>query len=293
MLYIRNTVYMVIQSIKSLIIRGGCSSYDASQYFRPPFNLRGKIMNLQLIISIYMGCLGACIASFCNLVAYRLPNEESIVKPGSHCGNCNRKLKFYENIPILAYIFLGGKCKTCKTKIGIVDFLIELSSFLFYFTMWYKTQNIYITACYCIAFSFLVLIGYIDYKTHDVYIVMPIIAIVSIMTINIVHAYISNYYGDIIVSTVATLVLIVIFYLLGHVVYKGKLGDGDVYIFSIIATTIPSVYLPYAVLIACLSGISYVLGKVICKKMDYNTPIAFGPHAAIGYIALALYIIFI
>lgn len=250
-------------------------------------------MDLIKLIGIYLGCIGACIASFCNLVAYRLPKEESIVKPGSHCGNCGRKLKFYENIPILAYIMLGGRCKSCKVKIGMVDFLIETMSFVYYFLVWYKTQDLYTTACYCIAFSALVLIGYIDYKTQEVYIIMPIITIIIVFIIRSVQAYNLHYYFDLKLSILSTFVLISIFSLLGRVIYKGKLGDGDVYIFSIISNTLNFQYVPYAVLIACLSGILYYVYKAICNKMDFNVPIAFGPHAAVGYIIVTLYTMFI
>ena len=55
------------------------------------------------------GILGLCVGSFLNVVIYRLPNEMNLSKPGSHCTKCNYSLKWYDNIPVLSYCFLGGK----------------------------------------------------------------------------------------------------------------------------------------------------------------------------------------
>ena len=69
--------------------------------------------------------IGAIFGSFYSLVGTRLPEERSIVKPGSHCEKCGHVLKWYENIPILSYILLGGLCKKCKEPIGSIYFLIN------------------------------------------------------------------------------------------------------------------------------------------------------------------------
>ena len=74
-----------------------------------------------LIVFIY----GLLFGSFFNVVGLRLPNNESILWPGSHCPKCNHKLAWYENIPIISYIFLKGKCKNCHEPISIMYPLIE------------------------------------------------------------------------------------------------------------------------------------------------------------------------
>ena len=70
--------------------------------------------------------LGLIFGSFYNVVGLRLPNHESIVKPGSHCPKCNHKLAWYENIPVFSYLFLDGKCKACGKSISIMYPLIEI-----------------------------------------------------------------------------------------------------------------------------------------------------------------------
>jgi prepilin signal peptidase PulO-like enzyme (type II secretory pathway) len=75
---------------------------------------------------MFLALLGACVGSFLNVVIYRLPKGDSIVNPPSHCTNCNRTLCWYENIPVLSYLVLGGRCKTCKTPISPRYALVEL-----------------------------------------------------------------------------------------------------------------------------------------------------------------------
>ena len=70
--------------------------------------------------------LGAIMGSFYHVVATRLSNDESIIKPGSHCPKCNHFLSWYENIPIISYIILKGKCKNCHSKIPISYWIVEV-----------------------------------------------------------------------------------------------------------------------------------------------------------------------
>ncbi|RME00312.1 MAG: prepilin peptidase [Calditrichaeota bacterium] len=70
--------------------------------------------------------LGAILGSFLNVVIYRLPRQESIIAPGSHCPYCSHKLRPWENIPILSYLLLRGKCSRCKHPIGLRYLLIEV-----------------------------------------------------------------------------------------------------------------------------------------------------------------------
>ena len=65
---------------------------------------------------IFLFILGIILGSFYNVVATRIPNGESIIKPGSHCTNCYHLLKWYELIPLVSYIIQRGKCRKCYKK---------------------------------------------------------------------------------------------------------------------------------------------------------------------------------
>jgi leader peptidase (prepilin peptidase) / N-methyltransferase len=72
--------------------------------------------------------LGLALGSFANVLIYRLPKEASIVKPGSHCPKCDRPIRPIDNIPVLSYILLRGKCRGCGTRISIQYPLVEAAS---------------------------------------------------------------------------------------------------------------------------------------------------------------------
>ncbi|MGN1269439.1 MAG: prepilin peptidase [Clostridia bacterium] len=83
-------------------------------------------MNFILYILIF--CIGALTGSFFTLAIYRIPLKKDITHERSFCPNCNHKLSFFDLIPILSYIFLGGKCRYCKQKIRPRYLLIEILS---------------------------------------------------------------------------------------------------------------------------------------------------------------------
>ncbi len=71
-------------------------------------------------------CVGICIGSFLNVCIYRIPAQKSIVHPGSACPSCQTPIRFYDNIPILSYLFIKGRCRHCKAAIAVRYPLTEL-----------------------------------------------------------------------------------------------------------------------------------------------------------------------
>lgn len=87
---------------------------------------------MNVIIAIYIFIIGTIMGSFFNVVANRLSNNESIIKPGSHCESCQHLLKWYELIPIISFLIQGGRCRQCHTKLSWWYPLIEIITGLFY-----------------------------------------------------------------------------------------------------------------------------------------------------------------
>src|SRR4028119_1127421 len=80
----------------------------------------------ELVGYIFFFILGSMIGSFLNVVIHRVPNEESIVFPNSACPNCKKSIKPYDNIPVLSWLILGGKCRDCKSPISPRYLFVEL-----------------------------------------------------------------------------------------------------------------------------------------------------------------------
>ena len=92
----------------------------------------------QPLFYIVIGVVGAIIGSFLNVVIHRLPREESVVLPSSKCPSCGTAIAFYDNVPVLSYIMLAGRCRKCKTHISARYPAVEaLTAFLFIATAWH------------------------------------------------------------------------------------------------------------------------------------------------------------
>ena len=91
----------------------------------------------------FIFAFGCCIGSFLNVVIYRLPRDESLVKPPSACPQCGKHILFYDNIPLISWLLLGRKCRYCKTPISPRYFVIELLTGLVFtglFFLYFRTN---------------------------------------------------------------------------------------------------------------------------------------------------------
>lgn len=78
------------------------------------------------LIVVVFGAFGLVVGSFLNVCIYRIPRRESIVWPASRCPSCARALAWYENVPVLSYAALGGRCRTCRTSISVMYPVVEI-----------------------------------------------------------------------------------------------------------------------------------------------------------------------
>jgi len=90
------------------------------------------------MLAIYAFALGAVIGSFLNVVIYRYPREESIVSPPSRCPSCGNRIRWHDNIPILSWLLLRGRCRDCRAPISTRYPLIELANALFYLAIFFR-----------------------------------------------------------------------------------------------------------------------------------------------------------
>ena len=88
------------------------------------------------IESFLYGLFGLIIGSFLNVCIYRIPRRKSIAFPGSSCPGCGKPIRFYDNIPVLSYLLLRGKCRACGTSISVRYPLVELLTGLVFFVCW-------------------------------------------------------------------------------------------------------------------------------------------------------------
>ena len=88
------------------------------------------------LITVFVGVMGACVGSFLNVIVYRVPRGESLVSPPSHCPACGHLIPAWQNVPVLAWLFLRGRCHFCHGRISVRYPLVELSTALLFLATW-------------------------------------------------------------------------------------------------------------------------------------------------------------
>ena len=238
-------------------------------------------MNIELLYSIMVFIIGTVFGSFYNVVGYRVPNKMSIVYPNSHCPNCNHKLKFYELIPIISYIFLGGKCKSCKERISLFypffEFLTGILFLLSYIVYGFSMKFI-ISITFI---SILLIVSISDIKYYIIPDEVLIIGIILILIELIINVFMNNngvVNGVIlpILSGIGSFVTLYLFKIFGdHVFKKESLGGGDVKLLFLIGMVLG---FDMSIVTIFLASFIALPVSVIGLIKDDNNIIPFGPY---------------
>lgn len=218
--------------------------------------------------------IGIVFGSFYNVVGMRLPNGESLIKPGSHCPKCGHMLSWYENIPLISYIALGGSCKKCKKPISSTYFLMELLSGAL-FALCYKVFGININFFFSIIIVSLVIIIFVSDSKYMIINDSPLV--VAGILIFLIKWYESGILSAI-YSILFGIVIFGVAYLLrlfGYLVFKQEaLGGGDIKL-SFIAGMLLGIDLGIVyIVLASFLALPYAI-YVTLKNKDNMLP--FGP----------------
>lgn len=230
---------------------------------------------------VFVFLVGCCFGSFYNVLIHRLPAQESIVRPGSHCPRCSHPISFYDNIPLISYAILRGKCRYCGERISLRYPLVEGLTgalALLLFLNCGLTPQFFID---CILVSLLIIITFIDVDTYTIPDALSVPGIAAGFALSFFAmrlSWLDSLIG-IFLGGGAFYLIAVGFEYFRH---KEGLGGGDIKLLAMIGAFLgwPGVVL--TVLAASLIGT--VVGVVIIwrsrKGLDARIP--FGPFLACG-----------
>ncbi len=119
-----------------------------------------------MLSSIFVFIVGACIGSFLNVCIYRIPRQLSIIKPNSFCPNCNASIRWYDNIPIVSYILLKGRCRRCSCPISLRYPLVEILSGFILLILYFKFGITFEFIKFSSFFFLLIVVSFIDIDYH-------------------------------------------------------------------------------------------------------------------------------
>ena len=222
--------------------------------------------------------IGIVIGSFLNVCIYRIPKDESIAFPPSHCTNCKHNLKSFDLIPVISYVFLGGKCRYCHEKISLRYPIIEVVNSILYLLIYLKFGLTIITLKYFILASVLIVIGMIDHDTQFVFTKTTVFGgVVGIIFIIIQGIIYNNGIFDLILGG------LIGFAIIGLIVFLTKgMGEGDIEIAVVCGLFLGIKGILLGLFLAIVIGGIFGIIILALKLKNAKEKIAFGPFIAIG-----------
>lgn len=240
------------------------------------------------MILTFLIVLGLLIGSFLNVCIYRLPKEESIVMPPSHCGSCNTQLKPLDLIPVLSWLFLRGKCRYCGAEISVRYALVELlTGALFGFLGWY--YGLTVELGFMLVFtSIFVVIFFIDLD-HSIIPDELVIAGFTTSAGYLAWGWMSGSFSIDFLDHGLGFLIGGGLYLFLAIVTKGGMGGGDIKLMAMLGFWLGTSGVLWIVLLSSNIGavISLILMALKIKsRKDY---IPFGPFIVIAAMLVMLY----
>ncbi len=253
---------------------------------------------MDLFIIAALVAFGLITGSFMNMLVYRVPLGLNIAKPSSRCDNCGHVLKFYENIPVISYIFLGAKCSSCKQHISIIYPLCEVTTAIMFVCVYLKfglTAEFYMYAFFCymaLLISYTDIATALDKKNFETGVIPDIYVFLGVC-VGLGFAFYNGTFTQSLAGAAAGYLVLMI----PASIYKWLrnlegIGEGDFGLLAMIGIYTGVASIPFILTFAALMGI--LIGIVviaITKDKRYAMP--FAPMLSAGgvvYVFFAEYI---
>jgi leader peptidase (prepilin peptidase)/N-methyltransferase len=240
-------------------------------------------------IHILMFVFGLTIGSFLNVCIFRIPASKSIVRPGSMCPGCSNSIKYYDNIPVISYIFLGGKCRKCKMPISFRYPLVELISGLTALALFMKFGLSYEGLAYFTFISALIVITFIDIDHRIIpdVISLPGIPIGFLMASFLIPSI--SWKESLIGILAGGGSLLAVAWIYNHITKKEGMGGGDIKLLAMIGAFIGLKGVLFTIFAASAAGTIAGIAVMLKTQKGMKLAVPFGPFLSIGTI---LYIFF-
>ena len=232
--------------------------------------------------------LGGIWGSFCNVCIYRLPDNDSVITERSFCRSCKNKIKWYDNIPLLSFIFLRGKCRSCNNKISSQYFLVELISAISFLSI-YFIYGLSVTTLLLIILSiFFIIIFFIDLKHYiipnELTFPLMLIGFVKSFDPNLNQTIFPNYINSLLGGFFGYAVIWLIIFFYKKVRNKEGMGLGDAKLMAVVGFWFGWASIPFTIFISSAVALVLVIPSLIKKTRNMSAQIPFGPYIIIGCI---------
>ena len=243
--------------------------------------------------SILVFFIGICLGSFANVCIYRLPKNKQIITGRSFCPKCKKTIKWLDNIPLISFLLLNGKCRKCRKPISLKYFIIELITGIG-FLLIYLNFNNYLTIIFLsVLFLLYLIIFFIDLK----HFIIPDGLNFGIMALAIFKNFLPNFNASfihdinqsIIGGIVGYLSIWIIIYLYRVIKKIEGMGLGDAKLMTGIGLLFGWQSIPFVLFISAVLGLVFATPSLINKKKNLRSKIPFGPFIITACLIYFLY----
>jgi leader peptidase (prepilin peptidase) / N-methyltransferase len=240
------------------------------------------------MLEVYSFIFGLLVGSFLNVCICRIPVEQSIVSPGSHCPRCERPIRFYDNIPLMSYLILGGKCRYCRASISLQYPLIEgvtaLSSLLLFLRFGPSLDYLFYFA-FVAALITITVIDLYHQIIPDV-ISLPGLAVGLLASLILPEiTFLNSVFGTLLGGGSLFLVATVYQWLFK----REGMGGGDVKLLAMIGAFLGWKAVILTIFLSSLIGSVTGIALILVKGKDFKYAIPFGPFLSVGAVISLFY----
>jgi leader peptidase (prepilin peptidase)/N-methyltransferase len=232
-------------------------------------------------LTVILTLAGAAVGSFLNVCIGRIPEGLSIVKPPSRCPQCGHPIRPYDNVPIISYLLLGGKCRDCRGRISLRYPLVELLTAIL---AWFLFRRFGLTPAFFAVFAFvctLVVIAFVDLDHQIIPHVLtltgiPVFAALAIlfMGLTVIDAFLGIMIGA------GSLYFVAVYY--EALTGREGMGGGDVNLVAMLGAFLGWKSLLFILLVSSFLGAVIGLALILLKGKDMKYAVPFGPFLCLA-----------
>jgi len=234
-------------------------------------------MDIHLYLVLSLTILGVLFGSFSNVLVHRLPRGESIVSPGSRCPSCQTPIAWFDNIPVLSWLFLGQRCRHCDSPISWRYPMLELSmGILWGLVAWFYSPSLFLFQAIVLV-TLLWVLTLIDLETF----LLPDVITLPGMIIGLIFAWYLGYFSDALIGVV---VGYAVFWLVARTFLwatgREGMGQGDFKLLAMLGAFMGWQALPFIILLSSVTGA--IIGSIalLLAKKGLQAEIPYGPYLA-------------
>ena len=224
---------------------------------------------------------GLCLGSFLNVCIYRIPLNKSIVHPPSSCPHCGARISYYDNIPVISYLLLLGRCRKCKASVSLRYPLVEILMAVLSLALFIKFGQHYQYFLFLLFAGTLLALSFIDLDHKILPDVLTLPGILAGWAVSFLPGGI--YWSDSLIGSAAGGgALYLVAYGYARITGREGLGGGDIKLLAMIGAWLGWKSLPLIVLMSSLSGA--IIGSIfiLVGGKGARTQIPFGPFLSLG-----------